>query len=288
MKNFPIVVPPIHEQQQIVSFLDTKTSLIDSLIEKTQRKIELLKEKRTSLINEVVTKGLNPNVEMKDSGMVWIGEIPSHWGIKKVKHLIEDYGGIKIGPFGSSLKLDTLTEDGIKVYGQGNVIKDDFTLGHRHIPIERFESDFTQYEIYEGDVLITMMGTTGKSKVFKQSYKRGILDSHLLRLRFKKTSFISHLFVTILQESDYVFTQLKLTSKGSIMEGLNSSIVKELTLMTPPISEQQQMVEYLDEQTQLIDNIISIEEKRIELLKEYRQSIISELVTGKLKVTTDE
>ena len=110
---------------------------------------------------------------------------------KRVKYLIEDYGGIKIGPFGSSLKLDTLTEDGIKVYGQGNVIKDDFTLGHRHIPIERFESDFTQYEIYEGDVLITMMGTTGRSKVFQKSYKRGILDSHLLRLRFKKNSFIS-------------------------------------------------------------------------------------------------
>ena len=71
--------PPLSEQQQIVSFLDTKTSLIDSLIEKTQRKIELLKEKRTSLINEVVTKGLNPNVEMKDSGVEWIGEIPSHW-----------------------------------------------------------------------------------------------------------------------------------------------------------------------------------------------------------------
>jgi restriction endonuclease S subunit len=123
-----IPIPPLSEQQQIVSFLDTKTSLIDSLIEKTQRKIELLKEKRTSLINEVVTKGLNPNVEMKDSGVEWIGEIPSHW------------------------------------------------------------------------------------------------------------------------------------------------------------EEQQQIVEYLDEQTQLIDKTISIEEKRIELLKEYRQSLISEVVTGKRKV----
>tara|TARA_B100002052_G_scaffold67296_1_gene60631 strand:- start:3199 stop:4551 length:1353 start_codon:yes stop_codon:yes gene_type:complete len=275
---------PLSEQQQIVSFLDNKTTLIDSLIEKTQQKIELLKEKRTSLINEVVTKGLNPNVEMKESGVEWIGEIPSHWEIKRVKHLIEDDGGIKIGPFGSSLKLDTLTDDGIKVYGQGNVIKDDFTLGHRHIPIERFESDFSQYEILEGDILITMMGTTGKSKVFKREFKRGILDSHLLRLRFKRNSFLSDLFVTTLQESDYVFHQLKLNSKGSIMEGLNSSIVKELILLTPPISEQQKIVEYLDEQTGLIDKTISIEEKRIELLKEYRQSLISEVVTGKRKV----
>ena len=220
----------------------------------------------------------------KDSGVEWIGEIPSHWEVKRVIHLIEDDGGIKIGPFGSSLKLDTLTDDGIKVYGQGNVIKDDFTIGYRHIPFEKFESDFSQYEIFEGDILITMMGTTGKSKVFKKEFKRGILDSHLLRLRFKKESFISDLFVTVLQESDYVFHQLRLNSKGSIMEGLNSSIVKELILMTPTLSEQQQIVSYLDEHTQLIDKTISIEERRIELLKEYRQSLISEVVTGKIDV----
>ena len=87
-------LPPLSEQQQIVSFLDTKTSLIDSLIEKTQRKIELLKEKRTSLINEVVTKGLNPNVEMKDSGVEWIGEIPSHWETNKLKYLSKIIYGV--------------------------------------------------------------------------------------------------------------------------------------------------------------------------------------------------
>jgi type I restriction enzyme S subunit len=288
LNDTPILLPPLSEQSQIVSYLDNKTSQIESLIEKTQRKIELLTEKRTSFINEVVTKGLNPNLEMKDSGVEWIGEIPSHWDVKRLKYLIEDDGGIKIGPFGSSLKLDTLTEEGIKVYGQGNVIKDDFTIGHRHIPIERFDSDFSQYEILEGDVLITMMGTTGKSKVFKKEFKRGILDSHLLRLRFKSESFISDLFVTILQESDYVFHQLRLNSKGSIMEGLNSSIVKELILLTPPLTEQQQIVSYLDEHTQLIDKTISVEQRRIDLLKDYRQTIISEVVTGKRKVTNDD
>ena len=208
-ENLKFVLPPLNEQKQIVSFLDTKTSLIDSLIEKTLRKIELLNEKRISLINELITRGLNPDVEMKDSGVEWIDKIPCHWEMKKIKYLIENYDGIKIGPFGSSLKLDTLTDEGIKVYGQGNVIKDDFSLGHRHISIERFDSDFTQYEIFDGDVLITMMGTTGKSKVFKKEYKRGILDSHLLRLRFKKEIFLSELFVIILQESNYIFNQIK-------------------------------------------------------------------------------
>ena len=88
--DIPVFIPPLSEQQKIVSFLDNKTSLIDSLIEKTQRKIELLKEKRTSIINEVVTKGLNPNVEMRDSGVEWIGEIPSHYQIGKLKHLCNE------------------------------------------------------------------------------------------------------------------------------------------------------------------------------------------------------
>jgi type I restriction enzyme S subunit len=280
----PIIVPPLSEQQKIVEYLNLKTSQIDELIQKKNQKNALLKEYRSTLINQVVTKGLNPNVKMKDSGVDCIGEIPSHWEIKRVKHLIEDEGGIKIGPFGSSLKLDTLTDDGIKVYGQGNVIKNDFTIGNRHIPIERFDSDFSQYEILEGDVLITMMGTTGKSKVFKREFKKGILDSHLLRLRFKKESFLSDLFVMVLQESDYVFHQLRLNSKGSIMEGLNSSIIKELILFTAPILEQQQILLYLDEQIVKIESSIQLEKKKIELLKEYRQSLISEVVTGKIKV----
>mgnify|MGYP000100186535 CR=1 FL=1 len=96
--DIPVFIPPTSEQQQIVSFLDTKTSLIDSLIEKTQRKIELLKEKRTSLINEVVTKGLNPNVEMKDSGVEWIGEIPSHWETIKLKYQGEVIIGLSYSP----------------------------------------------------------------------------------------------------------------------------------------------------------------------------------------------
>lgn len=282
--DFKFPIPPLSEQQQIVEYLDHKTQRIDDLIEKTEKKIELLKEKRTALINHCVTKGLNPDAEMKDSGVEWIGEIPNGWELKKVKYLLDMHDGIKIGPFGSSLKLDTLTENGIKIYGQGNVIHNDFQLGHRHMPIERFEKDFTQYEILDGDVLVTMMGTTGKSKVFSGSYERGILDSHLLRLRFNKSVFSSVLFSILLEQSDYIFHQIKLSSKGSIMEGLNSSVIKELTVLTPPMEEQQQIVEYLDEQTQNIDSTIEKETQRIELLKEYRQSLISAAVTGKIDV----
>jgi type I restriction enzyme S subunit len=281
-------LPPLKEQHQIVQFLDSKTELIDRLILTKERKITLLKEQRTSLINQVVTKGLNPNVKMKDSGVEWIGEIPGGWNVKRVKYLLKELEGIKIGPFGSSLKLDTLSESGIKVYGQGNVIKDDFSLGERYIPLNRFESDFSQYEISEGDVLVTMMGTTGKCKVFSKDFERGILDSHLLRLRFDKTKFNSQLFSVILEQSNYLYNQIKLMSKGSIMEGLNSSIVKELFIFTPSIEEQSEILKYLNSKTKEIDDLVQLEQKKIDLLKEYRQSLISEVITGKIKVTTDE
>lgn len=276
------------EQHQIVKYLDEKTTIIDTLIEKTQQKIDTLKELRSSLINKVVTKGLDPNVEMKDSGVEWIGEIPKHWNLKKVKFLLNDFDGIKIGPFGSSLKLETLTDSGIKIYGQGNVIKDDFTLGDRYLTVEKFESEFSQYEILNGDVLVTMMGTTGKCKVFSSIYEKGILDSHLLRLRFNPTKLNSVIFSILLEDSNYIFQQLKLNSKGSIMEGLNSSIVKELSIVTPPIEEQEILLTYIQNQTQLIDTSIQNEQLRIEKLKEYRQSLISDVVTGKIKVTEYE
>ncbi|MBT09619.1 MAG: hypothetical protein CMQ27_09870 [Gammaproteobacteria bacterium] len=204
---------------------------------------------------------------------------PSHWELKRVKYLIEETDGVKIGPFGSSLKLNTLTSDGIKIYGQGNVIKNDFTLGHRHLPIERFNSDFSQYEILDGDVLITMMGTTGKSKVFRKEFKRGIIDSHLMRVRFQKNQFNSDLFVIILQESEYMFNQVKLKSKGSIMEGLNSSIVKDLYVIKPPIGEQKQIERFLHRANEQISHSIENLESQQSLIEEKRSALITQAVT---------
>lgn len=279
-----IPFPSGEEQTAIASFLDYKTNLIDATIKKKKRLIALLKEKRQAVINEAVTKGLNPNATMKDSGVEWLGEIPEHWEVKKVKYLLNNENGIKIGPFGSALKLDTLSDKGIKVYGQGNVIKDDFNHGHRYIDIERFEKDFKQYEILNGDILITMMGTTGKSKVFNSSYEKGILDSHLLRLRFNENLFDGRLFSILLEQSDYVYQQLTINSVGSIMAGLNSSIVKELSIITPTLEIQKEILNYIDKNSKIIDSISSKILFQIEKLQTYRQSLISEAVTGKIDV----
>lgn len=281
-----LLIPNIstNEQTKIANYLDHKTAIIDALIEKKEQLIQKLQAQRQAIINEAVTKGLNPNAKLKDSGIEWLGEIPEHWEVKSTKYLLNEKDGIKIGPFGSALKLDTLVENGIKIYGQGNVIKDDFKLGHRYLPLDRFEESFKQYEILDGDILVTMMGTTGKSKVFNNTYERGILDSHLLRLRFDENLFNGSLFSIILQQADYIFQQINFNSVGSIMAGLNSAIIKKIKIVSPPLKEQLEVLDFINSESNKIDLVIKKSNTQIKKLKSYRQSIISEAVTGKIDV----
>ena len=280
VKNLQFPLPPLSEQQQIVSFLDTKTSLIDSLIEKTQRKIELLKEKRTSLINEVVTKGLNPNVEMKDSGVEWIGKIPSHWKRTPLKY--NSYMKGRIGWKG--LKQDEFLDKGNYYLITGHDIKNDKMNWENcyHISKERYEES-PEIMLQEGDLLFTKDGTIGKTLYIESLPKPTSLNSHLLVIRplnkFYDSKFLQYMFKT----SQFLM-YVEHNKTGTTFYGMSQNSMENFKGYFPPLSEQQQIVEYLDEQTQKIDNTISIEEKRIELLKEYRQSLISEVVTGKRKV----
>ena len=267
--------PPLSEQQQIVFFLDTKTSLIDSLIEKTQRKIELLKEKRTSLINEVVTKGLNPNVEMKDSGVEWIGEIPSHWETTKFKFKGEVIIGLSYKP---ENQVDE--NDGVLVMRSSNVQNGKPSF-HDNVYVDCKISD--KLRTREGDILIC--SRNGSRKLIG---KNCLITKEIEGMSWG-------VFMTMYRTQYYKFFYWLLNSPVfKSQSGLFlTSTINQLTVSTlenmvvPYVSdkiEQQQIVEYLDKQTGIIDKTISIEEKRIELLKEYRQSLISEVVTGKRKV----
>lgn len=274
--NVRVVLPPLSEQQQIVSFLDTKTSLIDSLIEKTQRKIELLKEKRTSLINEVVTKGLNPNVEMKDSGLEWIGKIPSHWELRK---------GSTIGNYskGNGIKKDEVRETGLPCIRYGEIYT---KYNHKFQQVETFiDEGITEVKVFCGTLLMTGSGELleeiGKCVVYvgqKELYVGGDI------IILKPFSEFDSEFLSYQINSECIRIQRELNGRGGIIVHIYSKNFKDMWFPTPPLSEQNEIVEYLDEQTGLIDKTISIEEKRIELLKEYRQSLISEVVTGKRKV----
>ena len=278
--EFIIPTTSISEQKQIVSFLDTKTSLIDSLIEKTQRKIELIKEKRTSLINEVVTKGLNPNVEMKDSGVEWIGEIPIHWFINKVGN--NTYVKGRIGWKG--LRSEDFKDKGPYLITGTDFNKDGTINWDKMYHVDQWRYDEDPFiQLQDNDVLITKDGTIGKVVYVGNLKGQTCLNSGIFHTRPTNNEYISRFFFWSLNSN--VFKVLvDYTSGGSTIQHLYQNVFVNFKFPIPPISEQQQIVEYLDEQTGLIDKTISIEEKRIELLKEYRQSLISEVITGKRKV----
>ncbi|MEL0591738.1 MAG: restriction endonuclease subunit S [Planktothrix rubescens PR222] len=221
----------------------------------------------------------NAYEKYKDSGVEWLGEIPKHWEVKRFKFLLKDgYEGLKIGPFGSQIKSEKLSLSGnYKVYGQENVINQDFLLGYRYLEDELFE-ELSMYEIKANDLLITMMGTSGRCYIVPNNVQKGIMDSHLIRLRLSNIynlQFIRYL----IDESEYVSYQIRILGKGSIMHGLNSSIIKSLELIIPPKDEQEIITQFLDYKTKQLDALIAKKETLLEKLDEKRTAIISHAVT---------
>lgn len=285
LKRVNVCFPPLPEQIAIAHYLDEKTTLIDKAIVIKQKQIALLKERRQIIIQQVVTRGLDPNVKMKDSGVEWIGEIPEGWEVKRLKTLLQEgRDGIRIGPFGSSIKSEILKPVGFKIYGQEHVIADDFYIGEKYIDDNDFKR-LSNYELFAGDIVITMMGTTGKCKVVPDKIERGIMDSHLIRVRTKISKANPEFVSFLINDSKYIFYQIKLRSKGSIMEGLNSSIVKSLHLLLPPLNEQRSILLYVEQTNLKFAMAISLKEKEIEKLKEYKATLINSAVTGKIKVS---
>ena len=252
-------LPPIHEQQQIVEFLDTKTELIDSLIEKTERKIELLKEKRTSLINETVTKGLNPNVEMKDSGVEWIGKIPSGWKFLKLWLII------KSSELGGNYNGSTENE-GIPMMKMGNIERGKINLNK----IEYVDEPYEESHILKfGDFLFNTRNSidlVGKVCIWRNELEKSIYNSNILRIDFKDSVNVE--FMNYQFNSKSILDVLRLISKGTTsVSGIYYKDLSKIEVVLPPLSEQKQIVEYLDEQTGLIDKTISNERKENRFIK---------------------
>jgi type I restriction enzyme S subunit len=261
MGDIPFISPPLSEQEHIVSYLDDKTTKIDELIQKKLRKIDFLKEYRTSIINTVVTKGLNSNVPMKDSGIEWIGEIPSHWEISKVKYVLEFHNNQRV-PLSSEERENRKGQ--YRYYGSTGVI------------------DYVDDFIYDGEYIL--IGEDGSNLKLRNYRLSNLVNgkfwvnnhSHILKTINGSNLYFSHI-LEITDYTEYITgsTQPKLTME-------NLSIIP---VINPPLSEQEQIVTYLDEKTSQIDKTIDIEKKKIELLKEYRQSLISNVVTGKINIS---
>ena len=272
-------LPTTAEQTQIARFLDHETARIDALIEEQQRLIELLKEKRQAVISHAVTKGLDPTVPMKDSGVEWLGEVPAHWSVSPLKFLVDEKVA---GPYGASLTKAMYTDSGYRVYGQQQVISDDFSIGDYYISEEKF-SEMQRYVVFPGDVLISVMGTIGRVSVVPVGVEVGIINPRLVRYKFAQRKVVPE-FVKILLMSLRYQSRLREESQGSTMEGLNMAILGDLPLVLPSLDEQLSIVAFVEAYDFAFNELVGQAESAVGLLQERRSALISAAVTGKIDV----
>ena len=284
IERLSIVIPTLQEQLKIAEFLDEKCADIDEIISKTEKQIETLEQYKKSLITETVTKGINPNVNMVFSNIKQIGNIPKHWTVKRIRYVLSENNGIKVGPFGSSLTGLVLDEGPVKIYGQWNVVDKSFNTGKNYVSLDTY-SNLKKYEVKPHDILISMMGTIGGCIIVPEGIDKGIMDSHIIKIRLKKFMNPKYFYYFYDKDnSNAVFDQLEFLKTGSIMDGLNSNILKNINVCIPPLKEQDEIVNYLDKKCSDIYEILNKQKESLETLKKYKQSLIYEYVTGKKRV----
>jgi len=273
-------VPPIEEQKLISRYLDMKTEQIDRLVEKIQRKIELLKKQRTSLINQYVTKGLDPYVEMKDSGVEWIGKIPKLWNVIKINYLMTTKDGTHDTP-----KYVDKNEKSIPLVSSSHFVdgKIDFS-NCNHISFDDYIEINKRSDVETKDIIMSMIGSNlGNSAVVGEETKFSIKNVCLFKT--SKSSQVSHDFFFFLLKSKCLFIQIDLNQTGGGQPFLSLDNLRNLKFPFPDLQEQNQICAVIEEKTDNISSTINNELKRISLIKEYRKSLISSVVSGKVCVT---
>jgi len=285
--NTKVPLAPLPEQHAIAKSLDRETAKIDALITKKERLIELLQEKRAALITQAVTKGLDPNVPMKDSGIEWLGKIPAHWDLLPLKYcVLPNAGAIKTGPFGSQLLAADMQGEDVKVYNQRTVIDRDFSAGDVFISPQKFR-ELRAFEVYPGDVLVTTRGTIGRCAIVPEDSGHGILHPCLMRIQTDPARILREYIALLIQESYLVRTQLALASNATTIDVIYSDTMRRILVPKPPLSEQVAIVNWIDERMAIIYRLFEMVSEAIDRLKEYRTALISAAVTGKICVLSE-
>jgi len=278
--NLPTIIPPLPEQTKISSYLDNKTSLIDKLINNNKKLIKLLEEKRTALINKVITKGLDPNVKMKDSGIEWIGEIPEHWDTSRIKRVAEIFG--RIGFRGYTTQDIVPEGDGAITLSPSNIKSTRMLLDScTYLSWEKYKES-PEIMIFKNDIIFVKTGSTiGKVAMVETYPQEMTINPQLIVLKNLKVD-AKYLYYNIVSTSFQY--QVKREVRGGSTPAINQEKINNLTIVEAPLSEQTQISSYLDNKTSLIDKAIKEVKTENDLIKEYRQSLISNVVTGKVKV----
>ncbi len=278
LSDFKIAIPNIEEQKIISSFLDQQTAKLDQLVEKKQRLIHLLQEKRQALITQAVTKGLDPNVPMKDSGIKWLGEVPAHWRIEKLKY------HVYLNP--ETLSENTDPEQELLYIEIGNVssygeISDATYYLFKNAPSR------ARRKVRSGDVIISTVRTYLKAITYiKDAPENLVVSTGFAVLRAKDQLLNSFLGKYVRNEG--FINEIVARSVGVSYPAINASELIELWVVIPPIEEQRAIVDWLNSRLSNIDKIITNIEKQIATIQEYRQALITAAVTGQIDVLREK
>ena len=279
LANFPMIVPK-NEQKEISDYLDKKIKNIDNEISKNQKLIELINDKRESVINHAVTKGLDDTVQMKDSRIQWIGDIPKQWEIRKIKYSVYPHRKVTYG----IVQPGQLDKNGVLLIRGRDYISGWHTKGDIFKVSKELHQKFIRAKVISGDILMCIVGaTTGAVNQIPDGIKEANITQTTARIACDQSKMISK-FMLYSLDSRLGKIQVANNIKGAAQPGLNLVMVENFVVCFPKILEQKQIVNHLDEKIGKIDSLISKMELQIKQLREFRESLISSAVTGKIQV----
>jgi len=278
---FEISLPPLKEQAAITNYLNYKNLEIDELIADKQRLLALYEEEKTAIINQAVTKGINPDAPMKDSGIEWLGEIPAHWEVKKLKNLVSKIGSGVTPSGGSTVYL----KSGIPLLRSQNIHFDGLKLEDVAYISEEIDESMKNSRIQAKDVLLNITGASiGRCYYLPDDFEYGNVNQHVCILR-PKIDKIDTKYLYFLMRSELGQLQIALQQTGANREGLNFEQLRNFLFCIPSVKEQKNIIRELENETDKVNTKITRTQKLIDLLTEYKTALISEVVTGKIKVS---
>ena len=280
MREIPFIFPSLEQQKKIYEFLSKKIKQIDQAISLKQQQIEKLNEYKQIVIQNAVTKGLNPNVPMKDSGVEWIGDIPEHWEVKKIKEIATLKGRIGFRGYNAS---DLVNEDEGAITISPSNILDDKTFFEKNSYLswkKYYESP--EIMIFNDDILLVKTGSTvGKVGIVKNLNQSATINPQLLV--FKKVK-VNKDYLFFYLYSDFFFDLIKSNSIGSTIPTISETKIKNLPVVLPPDEEQLNILQKLRIDVDRFDKISKAYQIQIDRLKEYKNILINQAVTGKIKI----
>lgn len=271
-----------NDQLEIAAYLDYKCGQIDSVIAAKEKTNEALKAYRQSVIYEAVTKGLDPAAPLKDTNIPWIGKIPCSWNVSRLKYLLRsERGAIKAGPFGSSLQAQDMRGSDVKVYNQRTVLDNDFTSGDDYVSFEKYR-ELLGFRVDSGDLLVTTRGTIGKTAIVPMNFQPGILHPCLIKLKLNEQVVNLKLLSLVFNSTNILLEQLRLASNATTIDVIYTHNLLDILFPLAPVHQQTEILKCLNDKCGQIDAVLAANEAIVKKLREYRQSLIYEAVTGKI------